>query len=109
MDSQKIYTIENQEKIKRVKDKDILFITIDTGVATFHLNDNDKLYCCKSLKKLLMELPNSFCVIYRNSIVNINNIYEVNKKKKTAILSDGKELKISSRKYKYLIEHLKNY
>lgn len=90
--------IGNEVERRRVIVQSILYIEIDDYLSTFHLADNTKFTCSKSLCEIANSLPDHFFQINRKCIVNLNEIISVKRKSRKITLTNSEELTISTRR-----------
>jgi len=104
----KFLLICNEQERRRIIVSDILHINTDDYLSTFHLTNNQKFTCSKSLSEISAMLPDYFFQISRSCVVNMNEILSIKRGSRVIILSNSTELVVSQRRMKVLIEALAN-
>jgi DNA-binding LytR/AlgR family response regulator len=98
--------------IKKVPINLILYIIVEDYLSTVCFYDDlqkrtkSQVQLCKSLKDFEFELDSALLRINRNCLINLNHVIEVNKRNKTALLTNGEEFQISNRNF---VAFKKNY
>jgi DNA-binding LytR/AlgR family response regulator len=91
--------------IKKVPINLILYIIVEDYLSTVCFYDDlqkrtkSQVQLCKSLKDFEFELDSALLRINRNCLINLNHVIEVNKRNKTALLTNGEEFQISNRNF----------
>lgn len=106
MRTETVITLHSSRSIHRVKAEDILLIHCDSSICDIVLLSGQVILVSKPLNYFESILSESWLVrINRSDIVNFNHIVEIRiegTRKKTCVLSNGKSLPISYRKWPIL-------
>ena len=112
MNAGTVITLHSLHSIHRVKAEDILLIHCDSSICDVVLLSGQVILVSKPLNYFESILSVSWLVrINRSDLVNFNHIVEIRKegtRKKTCVLSNGKCLPISYRKWSALKELINN-
>jgi len=103
---QRYILIKNKGVIKKINIEDISHITCSGYLSTIHLlNDNKNYSHCKLLKEYEVELMGKgFYRINRNTLININYIFEINFINKPILeLINKLKFRVSKRRKKELL------
>ena len=93
---EKFITIENETKIRQIKEEDILSVSVDSKIVSFELENGETISKTVTLINILEDFDN-FIQITKSSAVNQNKIYEIMKKERVVILTNKKEYHVSRR------------
>lgn len=98
----------NEQEKRRIIVPNILHINTDDYLSTFHLTNNQKFTCSKSLSEISAMLPDYFIQISRSCVVNMNEILSIKRGSRVIVLSNYSELVVSTRRMKGFNEALAN-
>lgn len=103
--------LRTSDSLHIVDVEDIYFCKSDNSYTTFHFNGNDKILVSKSLKEYESMLNEyGFYRVHQSFLVNLNHIKKVDKADGGLIVMKNKrEIPVSSRQMKKLIELLEKY
>ncbi|GHT71026.1 hypothetical protein FACS189455_1900 [Bacteroidia bacterium] len=101
-----IVCIKNENEIRRIDLNRILAVTVEDYLCSFYIKNEENFTCTKSLKEVILELPDFFVRINRNCIVNKNRVKSVNFNERIITLSNDLTFTISARNLKLLKDNL---
>lgn len=92
----------NEQEKRRINIYSILYIITEDYLSTFHLSNNQKFTCSKSLTEIAACLPDCFLQISRGCMVNLNHVHTIMLCNRQIILNDSTQLEVSVRRIKEL-------
>lgn len=102
MQTSKTLTLRNESEYKCIDLTDLLYVSVNDYLSSFHSMNNQKFMCTKSLLEVESVLPDNFFRINRNCIVNLYNIDSIHPGNRTILLSNSVEFIVSHRRIKQL-------
>jgi DNA-binding LytR/AlgR family response regulator len=101
MNKEKI-TVRNEHEIRPIETDRLLAVEVADYLCSFHIENEAKFTCSKSLKEVIELLPDFFVQINRSCLVNTQKIKSIKPKTNLVILSNDLSLKLSKRRAKAL-------
>lgn len=90
--------------VRYLRHEEIIYIIVSNHNLTFFLENNDQCHIRKSLNSLEQELPDTFCRIHSNCLVNVSKIKEIRKDERIVSFHEGSERNIVEKRINGLIK-----
>ena len=97
-----IITLKNENECKCIDLAELLYVCVDDYLSSFHLKNNQRFTCTKSLLEVESILPKSFFRLNRNCIIDIYSMDHIHLKNRTIHLSNTTNFIVSHRRIKQL-------
>jgi len=108
MKDSEIITVANEKGIRIIQVESLLGVKVEDYVCTFYIENGEFFSCTHSMKDVEKLLPEHFCRISRNTVVNIKKIKTIELRQREVVLTSGNAFSYSRRNAKLIRDKLSN-
>jgi len=101
-----IITVANEKEIRVIQIVSLFAIKVEDYICTFYIENEETFSCTQSMKEIEQTLPDYFCRISRNTMINMKKIKTVELMQKKIEMVTGHTFTYSRRNAKLIREKL---
>ncbi|MBE6312550.1 MAG: LytTR family transcriptional regulator [Bacteroidales bacterium] len=106
---QKFIAVSNEKEIRIIPLNALYAVRVENYLCTLYYDETKRFACTKTIKEMQLLLPDYFCKVNRNLLLNVTAIVSVNLKRRTIEMKSGDSFDYSRRSLSSIKEKIAKF